>query len=255
MVTNSRSRTPGRVLASLLLLVGLAGAGPVQAREITMCTLNWEPYYGEELPRDGFFTEIVRTAFERAGHTVKVEFMPWARAMLEVKQGDREVLLGAYYNEERAETYIASDSIYTDEVGIVALRELGVSGFDTLRELDEYTIGHGRGYSVNEEFDNADYLDKETAKSQVLNLRKLYAGRIDMIAGSFASIRYLANQEGHDLDRMVFLDPPLKENTLHIMVSRAIEDGEELLADFHEGLSSIREDGTYDRILEEMGYK
>lgn len=220
-----------------------------------MCTLNWEPYYGEELPRNGFFTAIVRTAFERGGHTARTEFMPWARAMMEVEQGDRDVLLGAYYNEERAETYIASDPIYTDEVGIVAHEDLGITEFDSLRDLSGYTIGYGRGYSVNEEFDNAEYLDKEPEESQVLNLRKLFAGRIDLIAGSFASIQYVANKEGHDVDDLVFLEPTLKENTLHIMISRSIENGDQLMADFHKGLSEIRADGTYDDILEDMGYR
>lgn len=242
-------------MAAVVLLCASVPTTPASAREVVLCTLNWEPYYGENLPRDGFFTEIVRTAFERAGHSVKVEFMPWARAMLEVEQGDRDVLLGAYYSEERARTYIASDPIYTDEVGLVALEDLGLRRFESLRALSDYVIGHGRGYSVSEAFDSADYLDKEPEESQVLNLRKLYAGRIDLIAGSFASIRYLADDAGHDVDRLVFLEPPLDENTLHIMISRAIPDGEQLLADFHQGLREIRADGTYDAILEEMGYR
>ena len=241
---------------AVALAIWLAGVPAAQARDVVMATLNWEPYYGEELPRDGFFTALVRAAFDRGGHDASVQFMPWARAMLEIKQGDRDVLLGAYYNEERAETYLASDSIYTDAVGIVTREDLtDIREFDSLEDLSGYTIGYGRGYSVNEEFDNAEYLDKEPENSQVLNLRKLYAGRIDMIAGSFASIRYLANREGHDVDELVFLEPTLNENTLHIMVSRSIDDGEQLLADFHEGLREIREDGTYDRILEDMGYK
>jgi len=239
---------------TILLALAMLASPAAHARQITMCTLNWEPYYGEDLPRNGFFTELVRTAFERAGHSVNVEFMPWARAMLEVKQGDREVLLGAYYSDERAETYLASDSIYTDKVGLIARRELDITEFDSLRELSDYTIGYGRGFAVSEEFDSADYLDKEAAKDQVLNLRKFERGRIDMIAGSFASLRYLAQQEGIDTSQMVFLEPALKTNTLHIMVSRAIPDGEQLLADFHRGLNEIREDGTYDEILREMGY-
>jgi len=239
---------------TILLALAMLASPAAHARQITMCTLNWEPYYGEDLPRNGFFTELVRTAFERAGHSVNVEFMPWARAMLEVKQGDREVLLGAYYSDERAETYLASDSIYTDKVGLIARRELDITEFDSLRELSDYTIGYGRGFAVSEEFDSADYLDKEAAKDQVLNLRKFERGRIDMIAGSFASLRYLAQQEGIDTSQMVFLEPALKTNTLHIMVSRAIPEGEQLLADFHRGLNEIREDGTYDEILREMGY-
>lgn len=245
-----------RMLQAVALLLGLAmlSAPAVHARQLTMCTLNWEPYYGENLPRNGFFTELVREAFERGGHTVNVEFMPWARAMLEVRQGDREVLLGAYYTEERARTYWASKPIYTDQVGLIARRDLGISSFDSLRELSDYTIGHGRGFAVSEEFDGADYLNKEAEKSQVLNLRKFERGRIDMIAGSFASVRYLAQKEGIDVSQMVFMEPALKENTLHIMISRNTPDGEQLLEDFHRGLREIRRDGTYDGILREMGY-
>jgi len=243
----------GRCLAAVV--VAAAVITPVHAREITMCTLNWEPYYGEDLPRQGFFTELVRIAFERAGHQVKAEFMPWARAKLEVKQGDREVLLGAYYTEQRAKTYMASDPIYTDRVGIVARKGVDIEEFSSLRELEGYTIGYGRGYSVNEEFDNAGYLNKVVAKNQVLNLRKLSKGRIDMVAGSFSSIRYKAKEEGIDVSDLTFLEPALKENTLHIMVSRSIPKGEQLLADFHQGLRAIREDGSYDEILKEMGYR
>ncbi len=239
---------------AVLAIVAVLSMPAAHARQITMCTLNWEPFYGAELPRNGFFTELVREAFERGGHTVNVEFMPWARAMLEVEQGDREVLLGAYYSEERAETYHASDSIYTAEVGLVAHRRVGIESFASLRDLTDYTIGYGRGFTVTEEFDNADYLDKEPAKDLAQNVKKLYAGRIDMIAGSFANIRYAAQQQQVDMDELVFLQPALVENSLHIMVSRAAPDGEQLLADFHRGLREIREDGTYERILRDMGY-
>lgn len=244
------------VLQGGVILVALAvlATPAAHARQITMCTLNWEPFYGEDLPRNGFFTELVREAFERGGHTVNVEFMPWARAMLEVKQGDREVLLGAYYSDERAEAYHASESIYTAEVGLVAHRRVGIESFSTLRELTDYTIGYGRGFTVTEEFDNADYLDKEPAKDLAQNVKKLYAGRIDMIAGSFANIRFAAQKQGMNLDELVFLEPALVENSLHIMISRAAPDGEQLLADFHRGLREIREDGEYERILRDMGY-
>jgi polar amino acid transport system substrate-binding protein len=241
---------------TLLCLMAISlWASTAQARQVKMCTLNWEPFYGDKLPRQGFFTEIARTAFDRAGHSAKAEFMPWARAKLEVEQGDRDVLLGAYYNEERAKTYRASDPIYTAEVGLVGLEDLGVDSFDSLRQLSDYTIGYGRGFTVSEEFDNAAYLDKEPAENLNLNVKKLFAGRVDLIAGSFENIRYIAQQQNRNVDKLVFLEPPLKKSTLHIMVSRGIDDSEELLADFHNGLRQIREDGTYNQILREMGYK
>ena len=243
-----------KLLLLPLALLGLLSITPGHAREVRACTLNWEPFYGAELPRNGFFTALVREAFERGGHELRVEFMPWARAMLEVRQGDRDVLLGAYFSEERARQYHVSDPIYTTEVGFVALKEVGIERYDSLRELSDYTIGYGRGFTVNAEFDNAAFLSKEPAADLAGNVRKLYAGRIDMIAGNVQNIRYAARKQGRSIDRLIALSPVLNESTLHIMVSRAIPDGEQLLEDFHQGLRSMRVDGTYEDILEEMGY-
>lgn len=225
----------------------------VHARQVTMCTLNWRAYYGADLPRNGLFTAIVRTAFERGGHSSRTGFMLRARAMLEVKKGDRDVLLGAYYNDERAETYIASDPIYTDEVGIVAHEDLGLTEFDSLRKLSKYTIGCGRDCSVNKAFASAGYPDKDPEETQVLNLRKLFEGQIDLIAGSFTRTRYVVNQQEYNTHQLVFLEPPVTEDTLHIMVSRGIDDGVESIEDFHQGLTGTREDGTYDQIYTKMG--
>lgn len=238
------------LIAALALMVGTPAA---EARRVVMCTVPWAPFYDPGLEDDGFISEISRAAFNAAGHRAELEFMPWARAMLEVRQGDRHVLMGAYYTEERAETYIASDRIYTTSVGLVALEDLGVTSYDELRDLSEYTIGYGRGWATTDEFDNADYLDKEAADNNVLNVRKLYAGRIDMIAMNFDRFSQIAADEGFDPDEAVFLDPPLQSSGLYLMASRAIDDPETLIEGFNEGLEAIRENGRYDEIIERFG--
>lgn len=82
----------GIFLLALLVTLPL----PLTAREVRMCTVEWAPYYGAELPRNGMLTALTDAAFRAGGHTTALEFMPWARAMLEVKQGDRDLVLGAY---------------------------------------------------------------------------------------------------------------------------------------------------------------
>ncbi len=240
-------------LALCLGLLLLVTAGSGHARTIAMCTVPWAPFYGPELEGQGFLTAVTKAAFEEAGHEAGLEFMPWARSMLEVKQGDRDVLMGAYYSEERDETYAFSEVIYDTNVGLVALRELGVDGFDSLRDLSEYTIGFGRGWATTEEFDNADYLNKEAAKNNVLNVRKLYEGRIDMIAMNFDRFNRIVRDEGLNPERAVFLDPPLKTSGLYLMVSEALDDTEQLVADFNQGLATLREKGRYDAILQRYG--
>lgn len=249
---SARSGVSGwTVLVVALVLVVAAPAA--EARRVIMATVPWAPFYDPGLEDDGFISEISRAAFSAAGHHAELEFMPWARAMLEVRQGDRHVLMGAYYTDERAETYIASDRIYTTSVGLVALQDLGVTSYDELRDLSDYTIGYGRGWATTDEFDNADYLDKEAADNNVLNVRKLYAGRIDMIAMNFDRFSQIAADEGFDPDEAVFLEPPLQSSGLYIMASRAIDDPEALIEEFNEGLEAIRENGRYDEIVERFG--
>lgn len=240
-------------MALVLALALIAAAPAAEARRVVMATVPWAPFYDPGLEDDGFISELSRAAFRAAGHDTELEFMPWARAMLEVRQGDRHVLMGAYYTDERAETYIASDRIYTTSVGLVALQDLGVTSYDELRDLSDYTIGYGRGWATTDEFDNADYLDKEAADNNVLNVRKLYAGRIDMIAMNFDRFSKIAEDEGFDPGEAVFLDPPLQSSGLYILASRAIEDPEGLIEGFNEGLETIRENGRYDEILERFG--
>ena len=240
-------------MALVVALAVMAAAPAAEARRVVMATVPWAPLYDPGLEDDGFISELSRAAFRAGGHDTVLEFMPWARAMLEVRQGDRHVLMGAYYNEERAETYIFSDRIYTTSVGLVALKSLGVDSYNELRDLSGYTIGYGRGWATTEEFDNADYLDREVADNNVLNTRKLYAGRIDMIAMNFDRFSKIAEDEGFDPDRAVFLDPPLQSSGLYLLVSRAIEDPEGLVEDFNEGLETIRANGRYDEIIERFG--
>lgn len=250
------SGVSGRRLKWALAVAAVAAslvASPAHARTVKMCTVPWAPFYGPELDGKGFFTALSKAAFDAAGHEAQIEFMPWARAMLEVKQGDRDVLMGAYYSEERAKTYKFSEILYKTKVGLVALDSLGVESFNNLRELSDYTIGYGRGWATTEEFDNADYLDKEAAKNNVLNVRKLYEGRIDMIAMNFDRFNQIVREEGFDPERAVFLDPPLKTSGLYLMVSEAVDDTDQLVSDFNNGLAQLRDSGRYEAILERYG--
>lgn len=250
-------RSPHCAVAHALIGVLLLAPAAALAdeRDITTATLNWEPYYGEDLERQGFFTAITNAAFEEAGYEVENEFMPWPRAMKDTREGVRDVLQGAYYSDDRAEDYYVSDVVYEAEVGIVAAADLDITSFDDMRDLEDYTIAIGRDYEHNEAFDEADFLDKEANDDHPrLAVRQLFADRVDMIAGSIPAILHEIERQGYDADEITVLSPPLQENPLHNMVSRDHPRGEQLVEDFNEGLAAIREDGTYDEILREMGF-
>jgi len=65
------------LLAAILSLLALLCT--VQAREISMLTVEWAPHYGAELPENGLTTAVVKSAFNAGGHSSGVDFIPWAR--------------------------------------------------------------------------------------------------------------------------------------------------------------------------------
>ncbi len=221
----------------------------VAAREVSMLTLNWAPHYGEDLPEQGLTTALVTAAFRAGGHNAEVQFVPWSRALKEVEDGKADVVMGAYYNEERTTRYIYSDVIYYLDVGLIARPGLSKSRYDSLRELRNFNIGVTRGFANSEEFDAAQYLNKDVASTPVLNIRKLYRGRIDMAVMNFDLFRYEAKKAGHCITNVNFMDPPLQRQGLYVMASQNIPDGEKLMQDFNTGLVALRDSGEFDRIV------
>ena len=242
--------SPQKKLFSIVIALAFFTLSPLTlARTVTGVTLNWAPHYGVAMPDDGALTQITKAAFERVGHSAELDFIAWNRALKNVEEGKNDFVMGAYYSEERAATFHISDPVYYIDFGLVALESLGFSEMDGLRSVEPYTIGINLGYAHTEEFDSADYLKKEVAPSPKLNIRKLYRKRIDMVIGAFDVIRYEAQKEKVNTRQLVFIQPPLQRNALHLLVSRAIPDGQQLVKDFNVGLAEIVADGTLDKLL------
>ncbi len=91
----------------LALLAALVIATPVafsSERIIRLATLDWQPYVAQQLENYGFTSEIVTTAFNRAGYHVQISFMPWIRVLAEVERGTYDAMYPAYFSQERATT-------------------------------------------------------------------------------------------------------------------------------------------------------
>ena len=225
------------------------------AEQINMATTEWEPFYAPTLEAGGVVTEIVTTAFEREGYDAKISWYPWIRAMKMVKHAEIDLVMGAYYSEERARDFHFSAPFFDIDVGFIALKEAGISEYASLRSLVPYTIGVNRGWAYTEAFDNADFLKKDYAVNQILSTRMLFARRVDMVAMSVAVFQHEARiSRYHDMSEVVVLSPLLDSKSLHLMVSRSRPDHLKLIEGFNRGLAKIRADGTYGRILAKHGF-
>lgn len=244
-------------LAAVLAFAGAVGsAGIVQAADLKVAALKgWPPFSGKDLPNKGFSNDLTKTALERLGHSVKVEVMPWARALEMTKRGTFDILPSVWYSKERANTLIYTDPIAKNK--IVFIKEKGDPfTYESLGSLEGKTVGIVQGYDYGEKFLNADSFERDSANDIVTNVRKMLAGRVDLTLGDELVSRYAINEKlPGKADQVAFTDGALSSKDLHVTVSRKSGDAESLVENFNAEVEKMRSDGTYDEILERHDLK
>ncbi|SMF60215.1 substrate-binding periplasmic protein [Pseudobacteriovorax antillogorgiicola] len=227
-----------------------------EGKIIKMTTLNWEPYYGENLKNQGVITELVNESFKRVGLRTTIEFMPWQRAMILVESGQYDILMGAYHTKDREKKFFISDPIYNVKIRIVAHKDSKIRNYKSLVDLKGFKIGVSQGFANREDFDKADYLIKDVAKSPLLNIRKLLTRRVDMIVISEEILLHRLNKfKVRDRPPLVYIDPILNESSLHLLSSKVRKSNSRIIEDFNTGIREIKKDGTYLAILKKFGFR
>lgn len=239
---------------SILLL-----AAPVQAgdSQISFSTVNWEPYAGETLINNGISTVIIREACKRVGLTPTFHFMPWNRAMTQTRNGKYDAVFNAYYSKDRAETYAISEPYFRTILTLCATRKKSIDYDGSVESLKPYTIGVVRGFVNTEAIDQALFLKKDTTETDVLNLRKLLHGRVDLIViDKYQSIHLVKNNPTieADIKDIQFISPILEEKTLHVLFSKKKPDWQDKLKRFNKGIKEIKADGTLNDIMFRFGF-
>ncbi|MBF0119931.1 MAG: transporter substrate-binding domain-containing protein [Desulfobacterales bacterium] len=243
-------------IVSLSLIMIFFCNYPVIAQEkiVTLATLDWEPYIGEKLENNGFISEIVHEAFKRKGYKVKNEFLPWARVIKMAEEGKVDGYYPEYFTEELKKNYIVSESYPCGPLGFAKIKDKNIS-YKNMEDLKPYKIGIVRGYVNTAEFDAATYLKKDEAVDDITNIKKLLAGRIDLIVIDKYVLSYQLKKELPDkLNQIEFIEPPLETKELFTCIGKKIQNGEELMKMFNEGLNEIKKDGTLKKIMQKHGF-
>lgn len=240
----------------IVLLTSIATISfKISARDIAMVTVDWEPYYASNLENGGVVVDLVKTAFKRKGHTATIQWYPWKRSLVLVAEGKKGILVGAYYSKERAKTYLFSDPLFEINVGLIALKETGITSYKSLTELKNYTIGVNKNWVNTPKFDAATYLKKDYSQTHITTIRKLFGRRIDMIVASIPVFQYeVSKMKHHDLSEVVVLKPLLATNKLYILSGLQLLDHKQIIHDFNKGLAEIKQDGTYGKIFSKHGF-
>ncbi len=250
----------------VFLLVGLGLCSELLAGEkkkiLKLATLDWEPYCSASLPFQGYSTELVRRVFEKAGYQIEVSFFPWPRVLSEVEAGRYDLGAPAYPSEDRYKRFWVSDSFAKSQLGFFKLKKTAFE-FKDLSRLRTFKVGVVRGYSNGAIIDLMTEVEKEVVSKDEMNFKKLINHRIDLAIGDrlngLTIIHRLIEAETDPkkielLKSIEFVDPPLVDNTLHVLISRANPNGAKLLEEFNSALKELKADGGLEKINKDFHF-
>jgi polar amino acid transport system substrate-binding protein len=232
-------------------------------KQITLATLDWPPYISEQLCDRGWVFQLAVSLFHAAGYGVKVQFLPWARAVRKVEQGEYDVLFPEYYIEERAPSDNFTNTKRRDllelsqpfpggNISFVKLKGTQDNFAGQLNNMLGQDIGVVRGYQNTPEFDammDSGKFNIVEAVDDIQQVRLLFAKRVKFIIGDpmvIESVVKLApdissTQKHQMLKNLEEVKPEIQYNPLYFAVSKRKPNWQTTLNDINEEITHFEQ--------------
>lgn len=224
------------------------------ANLLSSVSSEYPPFYSPDIAGNGLVYHLTEAAFRHAGYPLSHHFYPFARAKVIIKRGLADVLVGVWYRESREAWIAFSDPLLS--VNILLYKRVGSQiNYKSIEDLRQYHIGVGRGYANPIEFQDAQ-LQTEAVSTDIVNLRKLLAGRIDLVLISEDVANYLITKGGDEFKgKFEPIGEPLSVEQFHLGVSRKLANYQQILDNFNRSLREMHRSGEVQRLLIEYGFE
>jgi polar amino acid transport system substrate-binding protein len=163
--------------------------------------------------------------------------------------GESDGYFPEYYDNEIMNHAVFSQPFATSPVGFIKLKSKLID-LSKKNNIYNYKIGVVKGYVNENKFDADQHIYKEESLSDIINLRKLLAGRLDMIVIDKHVSSYILKKEFPDrIQDVEFLNPPLIDHQLYVCFSVRNKSHKKILKAFNSGLEILKKSGEYDKII------
>tara|TARA_R110001599_G_C12259170_1_gene660344 strand:- start:2993 stop:3694 length:702 start_codon:yes stop_codon:yes gene_type:complete len=211
------------------------------------------PYfcYMEGSTIKGVACDILSEMARRTGHSGKIQLKPFARAILESKNGPEVVMVPLAKTPVRQNDFLWPIKILEEEFLIVASKEnkVDISNFNSAQKLK---IGYLRGGAADQLIIDYKLEDTEATSIEMQNAMKLSLGRIDAWMGSWNTIKKAQVEAGLSVDNLrrgsVGFKSEIYFATSKDMTSKDIQK-------WQEAFDNMKADGSYSTILDSYSYE
>ncbi len=240
--------------------------GPALCETITISSDPWCPYncaVGSDKP--GYMIEVAKTIFEKAGHTIQYENMPWPRCIDFVQKGKIDAIVGAAKGEAEACVFPDEEFGFTNMCFFV--KKGNPWQYQNLESLKSLKVGIQAEYEYGSPLDEYFAQHKNTPQVQevsadeplVLNIRKLLKDRIDAIPEDKSAFLYTAMLLGVSDQVVLAGATPIESNEdfesrkVYIAFAPNKPNSQAYAKLFSEGINEMRVSGALAQILAKYG--
>ncbi|WP_375749643.1 substrate-binding periplasmic protein [Vibrio sp. HN007] len=247
------------ILSLLMLSVQFARAEDTHTRELLIVRGDgdWPPLeMGVDGVNEGLHFDLVRDVAKRLNIKIRFKSFPWKRAIEMVRSGKADAITYMSYTQERTifGIFLEDNILSHSDIALFTLKENAdkIKFTGNLRELENYSIGTLKGYAYEDEFDAADYLEKDNLSAHEKQLvLKIVKGRLPIAIGNVSDIKYFAKELGVG-DQIAFLEPHIIDKQAnYIVFSKLRDDGIARL--FADEMKKYKQTQSYQDLLQKYG--
>jgi polar amino acid transport system substrate-binding protein len=228
-----------------------------EIKTIVLATGDWEPYTSSTMESKGAFTEIVTAVFHEMKMEPRYEFYPWKRAETVVQKGQVFAAFPYLMNDERKQIYNFSDTIMNGKGCFFYYKKYTQHEpkYQELSDLSAIKIGGVLGYWYETSFKKAK-LNVEYVSSDDMNLKKLYANRVQLIAcDELVGWALIEKNYSKEVAQFGTLKKPLNQDEYRLMISKTYPNASEITKSFNAALQKLKKSGKINSILEKYHIK
>lgn len=209
---------------------------PIYAEEkVRITSLEWPPFSSKNLQDYGVVLKKIDEVFKTVNISSSFYFFPWVRSVKVAESGEFDGIAPEYYSKEREENFFFSDSIMTSPLVLVSKNNFQLKTLKDIKEIYPFKIGLVRGYVNTPAIDHYKNIKKDLATDDLSNIKKLIAGRVELIAIDLNVFNYLRTT--HNItENLHILSPILEEKNLYLLFPKSQKGSSELRDRFNKGL-------------------
>ena len=250
------------IIALILFLCGSLHFPAFAEDALDIAILEYPPYeYTVNGEFHGVSVRLVEAVFQRIEQPIKLQVLPWSRALKFMKEGRIDGLIEVLVVPERLAYMDFSQIVLMEErITLFVVEDSPITFDGDLTALSQFHFGGRQDFSYGTIFDKA-IADKVIKRLSIdvefdTLLLKLCTGDIDILIGEKDTIHYASSRikvlQNTSIKRCKNIKrlSPIIQTTSAYMAFSKVNRLTHIRDRFDEALSEMKRDGSYEKIIE-----